>query len=421
MRILIVGGGGREHALAVSLSRPDREIFCAPGNGGTAAIAENLDVDAEETEVVAEEAARIGADLVVIGPEAPLVGGLADLLEQEGITAFGPGSAAAQLEGSKRFAKELMERNGIPTGAHATFTDRDAALAYLDEVGAPIVVKADGLAAGKGVTVARELGEARDAVAECFDGRFGEAGQTVVIEEMLVGQECSLLAFTDGSTVIPMIPAQDHKPVFDGDEGPNTGGMGVYTPVPVVTDDELATMRALLVRTVEAMRDEGVHYKGVLYGGFILTDEGPKVLEFNARFGDPETQVILPLLETDLVEVLLAVAEERLGEVDLVWKDAACLSVVMASPGYPGSYPKDLPIHGIADAEVIDGVTVFHAGTRLAGDRLVTAGGRVLNVTAVAPSLTEARKVAYEATLRVSFEGAHFRTDIGTKALGELV
>jgi phosphoribosylamine--glycine ligase len=419
MRILIVGSGGREHALAASLVGPDRELFCAPGNGGTAAIAENLDIDDGAPEVVAEEAARLGADLVVIGPEAPLVAGLADMLEQEGITAFGPGAMAAQLEGSKHFAKDLMRRHGIPTGDFATFEDEAAALAHLDEVGAPIVVKADGLAAGKGVTVASELEQAREAVRECFAGRFGDAGATVVIEEMLVGQECSLLAFTDGTTALPMIPAQDHKPVGDGDTGPNTGGMGVYTPVPVVSDDELASMRSVLARTMEALRADGVHFKGILYGGFILTEDGPKVLEFNARFGDPETQVILPMLETDLAEVLLAVAEERLHEIDLEWKDGACLSVVMASPGYPGDYPKGLAISGIADAEAMDGVTVFHAGTKLA-DGVVTNGGRVLNVTAVAPELATARDRAYAAVERISFEGAHYRTDIGAKALGEV-
>lgn len=418
MRILILGGGGREHAIAASLAGPGRELLCAPGNGGTAAIAENLDFDIEAPQLVAEEAARVGAEFVVIGPEGPLVSGVADLLEQEGIPAFGPGSLAAQMEGSKRFAKDLMSRNGIPTGAYGTFASEAGALAYLEQVGAPIVVKADGLAAGKGVTVASTLDEAREAVRECFAGRFGASGETVLIEEMLVGQECSLLAFTDGQTVLPMIPAQDHKRVFDNDEGPNTGGMGVYTPVPVVSDDELATMQALLVRTVEAMRGEGVHYKGVLYGGFILTESGPQLLEYNARFGDPETQVILPLLETDLLEVLQAVAEERLHEVDLTWKDAACLSVVMASPGYPGDYPKGLPISGISDAEAAEGVTVFHAGTAMRDGQVVTAGGRVLNVTAVAPTLAEAQKVAYQAVSKVSFEGAHYRTDIGAKALG---
>jgi phosphoribosylamine--glycine ligase len=419
MRILIVGGGGREHALAASLAGPGRELFCAPGNGGTASIATNIDIDAEATEIVAEEAARIGADLVVIGPEAPLVGGLADLLEQERIAAFGPGAFAAQLEGSKRFAKGLMERHGIPTGAYRDFTDRDAAHAYLDEVGAPIVVKADGLAAGKGVTVAHDIDAARAAVDECFDGRFGDAGAVVVIEEMLVGQECSLLAFTDGTTVIPMIAAQDHKPVFDGDTGPNTGGMGVYTPVPIVDAETLATMQAVLVDTITALRDEGVHFKGILYGGFILTEDGPKVLEYNARFGDPETQVILPMLETDLAEVLMAVAEERLADIDLAWKDGACLSVVMSSPGYPGDYPTGLPISGIADAEAMEDVTVFHAGTKIDGDQVVTAGGRVLNVTATAPTLLEAKERAYAAVERISFEGGHYRTDIGAKALGE--
>jgi phosphoribosylamine--glycine ligase len=422
MRVLLLGGGGREHAIAVALSRSatDVELFCAPGNGGTAAIAENLTLDIEHPETVAIEAERLGAELVVVGPEGPLVAGVADAVDDAGIRVFGPGMFAAQVEGSKRFSKEAMVRYELPTGAYASFRDRAEALAYLDEVGAPIVVKADGLAAGKGVTVARSLDEAKQAVEECFDGRFGDAGSEVVIEQMLVGQECSLLAFTDGKTVLPMVPAQDHKPVFDGDQGPNTGGMGVYSPVPIVDDLAVATMQASLVRMIEGLAADGVHYKGVLYGGFILTDECPKLLEFNARFGDPETQVILPRLETDLLEVLLAVADERLAEVDLSWRSDAAVSVVLASGGYPGPYDTGKPIEGVADAAALEGVTVYHAGTRMEGDTLVTAGGRVLNVTALAPSLAEARDRAYEAAGRIAFEGAHHRTDIGAKALGEV-
>lgn len=423
MRILVIGGGGREHAIVAALSRSAHkpEIFCAPGNGGTAALAVNVAVDFTDPANVIEWIARNPVDLVVVGPEGPLVVGLANLLEAAGIPCFGPKASGAHIEGSKLFAKELMERHGIPTGRAAAFDAEEAALAYLAEEGAPIVVKADGLAAGKGVTVAMDMDAARDAVKECFDGRFDTAGEVVVIEEYLEGPECSLLAFTDGETVLPMVPAQDHKRALDGDKGPNTGGMGVYAPVPVVDAATLAVMTGILKRTVAGMRAEGIDYRGVLYGGFILTADGPKVLEYNARFGDPETQVILPLLQTDLVDVMLATAEKRLATMALSWCHDAAVSVVLASGGYPNDYLSDLPITGIAAAEKVPGVTVSHAGTRLADDgTLLTAGGRVLDVTAVAPTMAEARERAYEAVGRISFEGMHYRTDIGLRALQAL-
>jgi phosphoribosylamine--glycine ligase len=340
------------------------------------------------------------------------------MLAADGVPVFGPKAAGAHLEGSKAFAKELTERHAIPTGRYRLIETNEEAAAYLDEVGAPVVVKADGLAAGKGVTVAETVEDALNAVRLCFDGAFGPAGELVVIEEFLKGPECSLLAFTDGETVLPMLPAQDHKRAYDDDQGPNTGGMGVYAPVPVVDDAALAAMTAILERTVAALKSDGIDYRGVLYGGFILTDEGPKVLEFNARFGDPETQVLLPLLETDLLDVMLAVAEGRLGEIELTWRDGVALSVVLAAGGYPVAYDKGAAINGLDEARRIEGVTVYHAGTAIdPTGRLVTAGGRVLNVTAVAPSFSEARSRAYQAVDLIRFDNMHYRTDIGLKAL----
>lgn len=419
MRILVLGGGGREHAIVAKLAESPRvtDIHVAPGNGGTAAIATNVTLDAEDGAAVAAYALAQGVDLVVIGPEAPLVAGVADAVRAAGIPAFGPGATGAQLEGSKAFSKGLMARHGLPTGFSSAFTDREKALEHLEDVSAPIVIKADGLAAGKGVTVAMDVHTAREAIEECFDGRFGEAGSTVLIEEFLTGPECSLLAFTDGVTVVPMAPAQDHKRAYEGDEGPNTGGMGVYSPVPIVTEAEHAAMVDVMERTVAGLRAEGIDYRGVLYGGFILTDEGPKLLEFNARFGDPETQVVLPRLEGDLAEIMLACAEQRLAEVALAWKPDWAVSVVLASAGYPGSYETGLPISGVEEAAALPGVTVYHAGTRLAEDgTLLTAGGRVLNVTALGSSFAEAREAAYQAVGRIDWQGMFYRTDIGAKA-----
>ena len=424
MRILVLGGGGREHAIvwALARSRHAPEILVAPGNGGTAGLATNVaHIDIEEPGAVASFAAGSEADLVVGGPEGPLVAGVADAVRARDIRVFGPSRLAAQLEGSKEFAKGVMRRHDIPTAAsHAFESDEvDRAIAYIKRNPFPIVVKADGLAAGKGVTVAASRAEAIDAVRESFDGRFGDAGRRVVIEEFLSGPECSLLAFTDGETVAPMAPAQDHKRALEGDLGPNTGGMGVYSPVPAVDEKTEAVMADLLARTVKGLASEGVRYRGVLYGGFVLTDEGPKVLEYNARFGDPETQVLLPRLSSDLVDVMLAVADGTLSEVRLRWKQAAAVSVVLASGGYPGDYEKGKAITGIEEAERVPGVTVFHAGTALADDgSLVTAGGRVLDVTALAPTLVQARDRAYEAVARISFESMHFRSDIAWRALG---
>lgn len=418
--ILLLGSGGREHALAVKLAASPLcgTLYIAPGNGGTVQVGENVALAEDDPEAVADFARETGVGLVVIGPEAPLVAGVADAVRAAGIPCFGPGAEGAQMEGSKKFSKELMARAGIPTAAYGSFTDEASALAYVREQGAPIVVKADGLAAGKGVIVAATLEEAEDAVRECFQGAFGAAGSTVVVEECLVGPECSLLAFTDGKTVLPMATAQDHKRALEGDKGPNTGGMGVYSPVPIVTEDELAAMKQVMLDTVAELAAEGIDYRGCLYGGFMLTNDGPKVLEFNARFGDPETQVILPRLKNDLVEVMLACAEGRLDEVELAWRDEWAVAVVLTSAGYPGSYEKGKVITGIEDAEAMEDVTVYHAGTAVREDgELVTSGGRVLAVTALGDTFEAARDLAYEACEKIDFEGKTLRRDIGLRAL----
>lgn len=422
MRVLVLGSGGRESAIVWKLVRSPRvdRVFVAPGNGGTATTSrsENVILNAEDGAAVAEWAIAHDVDLVVIGPEAPLVAGVADAVRAAGIPAFGPGADGARLEGSKTFAKNLMKRRHIPTATSETFTDAEAALAHLDRVGVPIVVKADGLAAGKGVTVAMDLADAQAAVRECFSGRFGAAGEAVVIEEYLEGQEVSLLAFVSGAVVVPMAPAQDYKRAHDGDQGPNTGGMGVYSPVPSVHEHDYGRMVEIMQLTADALVDDGIDYRGVLYGGFILTDEGPKVLEYNARFGDPETQVVLPRLEGDLAEVLLACANGELDGVQLGWSSWPAVSVVVASGGYPGEYKTGKPIDGLDQAEQVKGVTLFHAGTALAEDGTVlTAGGRVLNVTAVGPDFRAARDRAYDALSCISFEDMMARTDIGLRAV----
>ncbi len=419
MDILLLGSGGREHAIAKKLSESPRcgKLYIAPGNGGTSQVGENVALNEEDPQAVAAFATEHNCGMVVIGPEAPLVVGVADAVRTAGIPCFGPGAEGAQMEGSKLFSKRLMERAGVPTAAYGSFTDEESALAYVREQGAPLVVKADGLAAGKGVIVATELEQAEEAVRECFGGTFGEAGNTVVVEEMLVGPECSLLAFTDGITVRPMATSQDHKRALEGDLGPNTGGMGVYSPVPIVTSEEHETMERIMRETVAELHAEGIDYRGCLYGGFMLTPAGPKVLEFNARFGDPETQVILPRLQNDLVDVMLACAEQRLDEVELSWCDDWAVSVVLTSAGYPGSYEKGKVITGIEDAEALENVTVYHAGTRAEDGQILTNGGRVIDVTALGITFEEARDRAYEACEKINFEGKTLRHDIGLRAL----
>ncbi len=418
--ILLLGAGGREHALLVKLAQSPRagKIYVAPGNGGMYDLAEKAELDPESPEAVAAFAKEHGVGLVVIGPEAPLVKGVGDAVRAAGIPVFGPNAEAAQMEGSKEFAKHVMEKAGVPTAAWKSFTDEDACAAYVKELAGPCVVKADGLAAGKGVIVANTTGEALEGVHECFSGHFGDAGKTVVVEEMLKGPECSLLALTDGTTLVPLATSQDHKRALDGDRGLNTGGMGVYSPVPILLPGELDRMVEIEQKVVDELRSEGITYSGCLYGGFMLTKDGPKVLEFNARFGDPETQVVLPRMKGDLVEAFLACDAGTLSPDMVSWDDDWAVSVVLTSAGYPGSYEKGKKIVGVEDANAMPGVTVYHAGTALDADgNLVTAGGRVLDVTAVADTFEDARNLAYEACDKIWFEGKTYRHDIGIKAI----
>ena len=421
MNVLVLGSGGREHALAWAIAKSPRldSLFVAPGNGGTATIAKNVPLDMNDADAVIGFARSENIDLVVVGPEAPLVAGVADAIRAAGIAVFGPGAQGARLEGSKSFSKEFMLAHGLPTARYKKCTSQDEAMDYLHEVGAPIVVKADGLAAGKGVVVAEDMEEAEEAVRDCFAGDFGEAGSVVVIEEMLEGPECSMLAFLSEGKALAMPCAQDHKRAFDGDLGPNTGGMGVYSPVPCVTPELEAAMQEFMQNAAAATAKEfDDAYTGVLYGGFMLTAEGPKLLEFNARFGDPETQVIMPRLESDALEAFYMVATGKLDALDLRWTDQVAVCVVLASDGYPGSYEKGKVILGIEEAEELDGVTVFHAGTAFnQDDELVTNGGRVLNVVALADTFEDARELAHEACDKINFEGKQYRHDIALRAL----
>ncbi len=418
--ILLLGSGGREHALLCKLAESEQagDLWVAPGNGGLDTMAKHADLDPEDPVSVADWAREHNIGLVVIGPEAPLVSGVADAVRSAGIPCFGPNGDAAQMEGSKKFAKQVMMRAQVPTAAYRSFTSEEECVAYVEQVGGPIVVKADGLAAGKGVIVAQTTEEALEGVHECFSGVFGDAGATVVVEEMMEGPECSLLALTDGKTLVPLATSQDHKRALDGDRGPNTGGMGVYSPVPMVTDEELAQMIDIERRVVAELTAEGINYSGCLYGGFMLTKDGPKVLEFNARFGDPETQVVLPRMKADLVEVFKACDNGTLDESMVSWDDDWAVSVVLTSAGYPGAYEKGKVITGIEDAQKMEGVTVYHAGTKLGENgEILTNGGRVLDVTAVAPTFEEARAQAYAACDLIDFEGKTFRTDIGMRAI----
>ena len=417
--ILLLGAGGREHALLMKLAESPRagKLYVAPGNGGMLQLAEAAPVNQENPAEVAAWATEHGIGLVVVGPEAPLVVGVADAVRAAGIACFGPNADAAQMEGSKEFAKQVMERAGVPTAAYRSFTEEDACADYVRELGGPIVIKADGLAAGKGVIVAQTTEEALAGVHECFTA-FGDAGNTVIVEEMLEGPECSLLALTDGTTVVPLATSQDHKRAYDGDKGPNTGGMGVYSPVPILLDGELERMVEIEQKVVDQLRADGITYSGCLYGGYMLTKDGPKVLEFNARFGDPETQVVLPRMQADLLECFLACDNGTLSSDMVNWGDDWAVSVVLASAGYPGSYEKGKVITGLDAAAACEGVTVYHAGTALAEDgSVLTAGGRVLDVTAVDPTFEQARANAYAACDLIDFDGKQFRTDIGLKAI----
>ena len=421
MDILVVGSGGREHAICWALSRSKRQpkLFCAPGNAGIAQLAQCVDIKAEDIPGLVKWCKDHKPNLVIIGPEIPLCLGLADELVMEGFQVFGPTKDGAQMEGSKDFTKKLLVESGIPTAKAATFTDFSAALGYVKKEGAPIVIKADGLAAGKGVTVCETVAEAEAALEEAMGKKvFGEAGTKVVIEECLIGEEASILAFVDGESIVPMVSAQDHKRIFDGDKGPNTGGMGAYSPAPVITDqlnDEI--LEKILKPTVAALKKRGIVYKGVLYAGLMITRQGPKVIEYNCRFGDPETQVVLPRLKTDFVNICMAVAQGKLSHLKIEWDERPAACVVMASEGYPGSYPKGKAIKGLEKAGSKKDAFVFHAGTDLKGGEIVTSGGRVLCVTGVGVDVKEALENAYAAVAEIHFEGAQYRKDIGWRAL----
>jgi phosphoribosylamine--glycine ligase len=422
MRILVVGSGGREHALcwAIAASPLADKIYCAPGNAGIASVAECVPIPADDLERLVAFARERAIDFVVVGPEAPLVLGLVDRLEAVGIKAFGPSAKAAALEGSKGFMKDFCAKYRIPTAAYGRFEDADAAKAFIRRQGAPIVVKADGLAAGKGVTVATTIAEAEEAVdAALVEKRFGTAGASLVIEEFLDGEEASVLALVDGEHFLTLPSAQDHKRVFDGDRGPNTGGMGAYSPAPVVTPALLETIeKTLLAPTIAAMKAEGRPFKGILYAGIMATSAGPKLLEYNVRFGDPECQALLVRLKSDLLPALIAARDGELKFFDLRWFDEPSLCVVMAAAGYPGDYAKGSEIGNLAAADQVEGVVVFHAGTELRGKKIVSVGGRVLGVTARGPSVAEARARAYRAVDLIDWPGGFCRRDIGWRALG---
>ena len=419
MKVLVIGGGGREHAVCKKLSESKdvTQILCAPGNAGIAQVARCIpEVKATDVEGIVALAKNEKVDFVCVTPDDPLALGCVDRLEEEGIPAFGPTAYAAQMEASKIFSKNLMRKYGIPTAKCEIFTEMDKALAYLDTQEAPIVVKADGLALGKGVVVAATIEEAKNAVIEMMEGgKFGKSGARVLIEECMVGREVTVLCFCDGKTIRPMPASQDHKRVFDGDKGPNTGGMGAFAPSPLYTE-EIAerTEKEILIPTLNAMNSEGFTFKGVLYVGLMLTKEGPKVVEYNARFGDPETQVVLPLLESDLFAIMRAVREGRLAETDIRWKKESAACIVLASGGYPEKYESGKLISGLEDAEAA-GATVYHAGTKKTDAGYVTAGGRVLGVTALGDTLADAVHSAYAAAEKIHFEGAHMRRDIGSR------
>jgi phosphoribosylamine--glycine ligase len=422
--ILIIGSGGREHALAwkIAQSKHAARLYIAPGNAGTVwpaangrAAAENIPIPTEDFNRLIAFAQQNQVGLTVVGPEVPLAEGIVDAFQAADLPIFGPTQAAAQLEASKAFAKEFMIEHGIPTAAYQTFTNYNLAQLYLNEINGPVVIKASGLAAGKGVIICHDTAEAQTTLQSIMlEKQFGMAGDEVIIEECLTGPELSVLAFTDGKTVVPLSPARDHKRIFDHDEGPNTGGMGAYAPVPAISPALLANIQQTVLQTaVDGMAARGTPYKGVLYAGLMLTNDGPKVLEFNCRFGDPETQVIIPLLASDLVEIMLACVDERLADSAVQLHPGACATVVMASEGYPGRYPKGREITGIEAAESLDGVSVFHAGTALEDGRFVTNGGRVLAVSATGPTLPAALQQAYKGVDLIHFEGAHYRRDIG--------
>ena len=422
MRVLMIGGGGREHTLIWKIAQSPlvEKIYCTPGNAGISALAECENMDVEGAlEPMSQFARDNKIDLTLIGPENPLANGIVDHFEGLGLKVFGPSKAAAEIEASKVFSKELVNKYGIPTAKSGTFDDPQEAAAYIREVGVPIVVKADGLAKGKGVIVCHELQEALDAVDTIMvQKEFGDAGNRVLVEECLVGEEASFIAFTDGKNIVPMSSSQDHKPIYDGDRGPNTGGMGAYSPAPVVTDEmHDLIMETVMEPTVKGMAAEGRPYKGVLYAGLMISDGKPKVMEFNARCGDPETQAVIPRLKSDIVPVIQACIDGTLDKVKLEWIEGPAVCVVMASGGYPVEYEKGKVISGLEDADAMENVTVFHAGTAKMGDDIITNGGRVLGVTALGNDIRDAIDTAYKAVEKISFQKAYYRMDIGHRAL----
>ena len=423
MRVLIIGSGGREHALSWKIARGGKaeRIYCAPGNGGTAQEGENIPLKDSDVAGLVAFAKENAIDFVIPGPELPLTLGVVDAMRQAGVRCFGPSQWCAQLEGSKAFAKDIMQKAGVPTAACGVFTELEAARAFVEEKGAPIVIKADGLAAGKGVIVAQTREEALDALDRIMGGVFGEAGSRVVIEEFLVGEEVSLLAFCDGTTALPLPSAQDHKAVFDGDTGPNTGGMGAYSPAPILPDTDLEKMADLAIRPIlKEMARQGHPFTGILYAGLMMTEDGPKVLEYNVRFGDPECKPLLMRLESDLLDVMGACIDGRLADVKLALRPESALGVVIAAEGYPGDYPKGMEIKGIDVVDALPDTKVFQAGTKREGSRTLSSGGRVLCVTALGKGLAEAQKRAYEAVAKIDMEKSQHRSDIGAKGLRRL-
>lgn len=421
MKVLVVGGGGREHALVrkIKESKKVDEIFCTPGNGGISYDAKCFDVAATDIEGVVNLAKEIKADLVVVAPDDPLVAGMVDALNEAGFKTFGPRANAAIIEGSKVFSKELMQKYNIPTAEYKVFDNAEEAIEYIKERNEfPTVIKADGLALGKGVIIPENLDDAIAGVKEIMEDKiFGASGNNIVVEEFLTGPEVSVLAFTDGKCVKPMVSSMDHKRALDGDKGLNTGGMGTVSPNPYYTQEVAKEcMDKIFIPTINAMNNEGRTFKGCLYFGLMITPKGPKVIEYNCRFGDPETQVVLPRLKTDIVDIFEAIDNETLSDLDVEWSDDACACVIMASGGYPKSYPKGIEITGLSNGQ-LDGVTVYHAGTKLQDNKLVTSGGRVLGITALGDTLENALKKSYDAVEKIHFEGAHYRRDIGKRAL----
>ncbi|QTL98449.1 phosphoribosylamine--glycine ligase [Iocasia frigidifontis] len=421
MKVLVIGNGGREHVLTWKIAQSNRvdEIYVAPGNAGTAQIATNLAIDSCDIDGLVDFASKKEIDLTFVGPEAPLVAGIVDRFQDRGLMIFGPDSKAAQLEGSKVFSKDFMGKYNIPTAEYRSFTRPAEAVKYIQDKGVPIVVKAEGLAAGKGVFVAGTEEEAIEAVNSIMiEERFGQAGERIVIEEYLSGQEATVLAFVDGETIMPMLPSQDHKPAYDHDQGPNTGGMGAYAPAPVVGESLMSDIYDKILRpTISGLREEGINYKGVLYCGLMIADTGARVLEYNVRFGDPEAQIILPLLQTDIIDIAEAVITGKLADIELSWLDKKAVAVIMASGGYPNNYEKGKVITGIEEADNQDNIIVFQAGTAVCQGNIVTDGGRVLAVTALEEDYQSTIDLAYQGVSLIDFEGAYYRNDIASKAL----